>query len=104
MPAQIAIHTVRIRPIRLHGDRVKALLIDEAASEPSALVVELVRSVARFPNENKTSVTDLIEERVVVAARARQRLHRSADTFGIANLGFIPVKDPIHDRHCLVSP
>ena len=68
-----AVHALRVRPIRLDGDGIEALLQDEPLGDRRTLTIELVSAVRRLPEKNEARVADLLEEPVVRPPAAVER-------------------------------
>jgi len=56
--AHILIYAIRIRPIGLDRDGVKAFLLNEALGDFRAALVELLGPMRRFANENQVCISD----------------------------------------------
>src|SRR5262249_15385476 len=59
--ANVAVDSIGVRPVGLDGDRIEALLDDQALRDLGPLPVELMRSVRRLANEHETSIADQLE-------------------------------------------
>jgi hypothetical protein len=82
----IAIDPVCIGPVALYRNRAKALIADETLRDSGALPVELVRSVRGLAEENKASISDQLEQGVVIGGRTCQRMCGLADEIGYDGL------------------
>jgi hypothetical protein len=76
---EIAIDTIGVRPIAFDADGSEVFLENQSLRDGDTLGVELVCPVGRFADQDKTRVSDELEERVVVMGAAPQRLDCSCD-------------------------
>ena len=77
--ADVAVDAVGVRPVALDRDGGEALLADQALRDPGALAVELVRAVAGLAEQHDARVADQLEQRVVVAGVAGERVRLAPD-------------------------
>jgi hypothetical protein len=68
--ANVPIHAVSVRPVGFDGYRAEALLDDEPFGDLGALVIELVRTVRAFAQQDDRGISDKIQERVMIGSRA----------------------------------
>src|SRR6266446_1826084 len=60
-----AVDPVRVGPVRLDRDSVKAFFDDQALGEPRPLGVEIVRAVRGLAQQDQPGVADCLDERIV---------------------------------------
>jgi hypothetical protein len=83
----VAVHAVRIGPVSLDRHRGEAFFPDEAARDLGAHCVELVRAVRGFADEHDACAADALEQRVVIARRAGERVRGAAHGFDKLDFG-----------------
>jgi hypothetical protein len=64
--ANVVVDAVGIGPVGLGGHRMKSFLNDEAFGDLGALMVELMCSVRRLPNQYEMGVADRMQQTVQI--------------------------------------
>ena len=95
--ADVVIDSIGVGPIGLDGDSGKSFLADQPLGDLRPFPVKLVRAVRRLADQHEASVTDKLEERVVVVGRAAQRLSGVAHGLGQDILGQFRYGCGVHD-------
>ena len=90
----VAVDAVGVGPVRFDGDGAEAFLANETLSDQCAVAVELMGSVGGFSDEYEASISDEVEQAVVVCRRAGQGMSsipHQVDRYGKSRVLHTPI-------------
>ena len=81
--AHVTMYSRRIRPVCLNGQNREVLFGDQPSSDRSALRIKFVRAVSRFAQQNKSRITDQLQQLAEIVCIARKWLSDFSNKFGV---------------------